>query len=235
VPLWDRGSPDPARLPTDIAHNGPDIPNEADLRLLGDVKGKRVLELGCGAGQGAIAFAKQGASVTGVDFSEEDVAAGRRLAEAEGVKVEFRLGDLADLAFLRTDSVDAVFSSWALGFVDDIGRVFRQVHRVLRVGAPLVFSVGHPAYDLIDDEAEQPLLVRRSYFDTAPITRPGSAWPTHHHTFADLTMGLIKSSYRIEAILEPEPLAGGPRSHGWRDSFRFVPRTIIFKARKEGN
>ncbi|HEY2430936.1 MAG TPA: hypothetical protein VGI06_18515, partial [Acidimicrobiales bacterium] len=111
------------------------------------------------------------------------------------------------------------------------------VHRVLKVGAPLVFSLSHPAYELIDDDAEQPLLIRRSYFDRSPFTytREGATFTDYHHTFADLTMGLIKSSYRIEAILEPEPRAGGPRSHLWREAFRYVPYTIIFKARKEGN
>jgi ubiquinone/menaquinone biosynthesis C-methylase UbiE len=237
---WDRYATDyqaAARLPTDVAHYGPDIQNEADFHLLGDLKGKRVLELGCGGGQGSIAFAKQGASVTGVDFSSEQLAFARALAEKEGVKVEFRLSDLADLAFLRTDSADAVFSAYALGYVEDLGRVFRQVHRVLRVGAPLVFSLKHPAYDMIDDDSEQPLLVRRPYFDKSPITyvRSGAMFTDYHHTFADLTMGLVKSSYRIEAILEPEPVTGGPRSHHWREAFRYVPRTIIFKARKEGN
>ena len=131
------------------------------------------------------------------------------------MRVELRQGDLADLAFLRTDSVDVVFTAYAFGYVEDLGRVFRQVHRVLKVGAPLVFSLEHPAYALIDDDAEQPLLVRRSYFDRAadrPASRGGVELTAYHHTFADLYMGLIQASYRLEAILEPEPLLDGPRS-----------------------
>ncbi len=237
---WDRYSAtyqEALRLSTDVAHYGPDIPTEADLRLVGAVKGRRVLELGCGGAQCSIAFARQGASVTGVDVSAEQLAHARQLCEQEGVKVELRHGDLADLAFLRSDSVDLVFSAYAFGFVEDLGRVFRQVHRVLRVGAPFVFSLQHPAYDLIDDDAEQPLLVRRSYFDRSPIeyTRSGATFTEYHHTFADLTMGLARASYRIEAILEPEPQASGPRSALWREAVRDVPRTIIFTARKEGN
>jgi len=240
ISAWDRYAADyqaEARLPTDVAHYGPDIPTEGDLRLVGDVRGKRVLELGCGGAQSSIAFAKQGASVTGVDFSGEQLAYARQLCEQENVKVELRHGDLADLAFLRSDSVDVVFSAYAFGFVEDLGRVFRQVHRVLKVGAPLVFSVEHPAYALIDDDAEQPLLVRRSYFDLAPVvrTRSGVELTSRHHTFADLCMGLVHASYRLESILEPEPLVNGPRSAQWREAFRYVPRTIIFKARKEGN
>src|SRR6266849_2419262 len=88
---WDRFSAayqKGAQLPTDVAHYGPDIPTEADLRLLGDLKGKRVLELGCGGAQCSIAFAKQGAIAIGVDFSAEQIAYARRLADREGVKIE---------------------------------------------------------------------------------------------------------------------------------------------------
>ena len=74
---WDRHSSayqQGAALPTDVAHYGPDIPTETDLRLLGDLSRKRVLELGCGGAQCSIAFAKQGAIAIGVDFSAEQLA-----------------------------------------------------------------------------------------------------------------------------------------------------------------
>ena len=227
-----------ARLPTDVAHYGPDIPDETEYRLLGDLKGKRVLELGCGGAQCSIAFAKQGAIAIGVDFSAEQLSFARRLCEKEGVKVELHQGDLADLAFLRADSIDLVFSAYALGYVEDLGRVFRQVHRVLKPEAPLVFSLPHPAYDLIDDDdAEEPLLVRRSYFDQTPIDYEwnGVAFTDYHHTLSDLFMGLTRTSYRVDTIIEPEPRSGGPRSQHWREAFRMIPRTLIVRARKEGN
>ena len=134
---WDRQSAayqDVANLPTNVAHYGPDIPTEAELRLLGDLRGKKVLELGCGGAQCSIAFAKQGATAIGVDFSPAQLAYARRLCAEEEVRVELRQGDLADLAFLRADSIDLVFSAYAFGYVEDLNRVFRQVHRVLKVG-----------------------------------------------------------------------------------------------------
>ena len=237
---WDRHSAAyqaGARLPTDVAHYGPDIPTEAELHLLGDVRGRRVLELGCGGAPCSIAFAKQGASAIGVDFSAEQLAFARRLCEREEVKVELRQGDLADLAWLRGDSIDLVFSAYAFGYVEDLGRVLRQVHRVLKVGAPLVFSLPHPAYAMIDDDADPALLIRRSYFDDEPIDYEwnGVAFTDYHHTISDLYMGLVRASYRVDVILEPPPLTSGPRSQHWRETFTFVPRTLIVKARKEGN
>lgn len=239
VTAWDRHSADyqsRARLSTDMAHYGPDVATEADLRLLGDLKGKRVLELGCGGAQCAIAFAKQGATAIGIDYSAEQLGFARRLVEREGVKVELRLGDLADLAFLRADSIDLVFSAYAFGFVDDLRRVFRQCHRVLKDGAPLVFSLPHPAYDMIDDDSDPALLVRRSYFDRSPIPRASAGVPftNYHHTVAELFSALVRSGYRVDTILEPEPSASGPRSHHWRESFNLVPRTLVMRARKEG-
>jgi ubiquinone/menaquinone biosynthesis C-methylase UbiE len=237
---WDRHAAayqDAAKLSTSVAHYGPDIPTEAELRLLGDLRGKRVLELGCGGAQCSIAFAKQGATALGVDFSATQLAYARQLCEREEVRVELRQGDLADLAFLRADSIDLVFSSYAFNYVEDLNRVFRQVHRVLKVGAPLVFSLSHPAYAMIDDDAPDPLLARRSYFDRSPIDFDwnGVAFTAFQHTFADLYMGLARASYRVDLILEPEPLTGAPRSYAWRETFAYVPRTLIIRARKEGN
>jgi SAM-dependent methyltransferase len=225
-----------ARIPTDAVHYGPDIGTEADYKLLGPVDGKRVLELGCGAAQSSIAFAKQGATAIGVDFSKEQLAHARRLADQEGVRVELHHGDLADLAFLRAESIDLVYSAYAFGFVEDLTRVFRQTHRVLKPNAPFVFSLPHPAYNMVDDESSEPLLVRRSYFDRSPLEYEwgGSHFTDYHHPVSDLYMGLIRHSFKVDLILEPEPVAAGPRSFLWKDTFRYVPRTLIIRARKEG-
>jgi len=237
---WDRHSAayqQAARLSTRVAQYGPDIPTERDLRLLGDLKGKKVLELGCGGAQCSIAFAKQGAIAIGVDFSSTQLDYARQLCEAEEVRVDLRQGDLADLAFLRADSIDLVFSAYAFGYVEDLNRVFRQVHRVLKVGAPLVFSLTHPAYDMIDDIAEPALLVRRSYFDRSPIDFDwaGLTFTAYHHTFSEMYMGLVRASYRVDLVLEPEPTVGAPRGPWWRDAMNYLPRTLIIRARKEGN
>lgn len=226
-----------AQLPTDVAHYGPDIATETELRLLGDLKGKRVVELGCGGAQCSIAFAKAGATAIGVDFSAEQLSFARELVEREEVKVELRQGDLADLAFLRADSVDLVFSAYAFGYVEDLNRVFRQVHRILKVGSPLVFSLPHPAYNMVDDQSLEPLAVSRSYFDHAPVEYQvnDATFTDYPHRLEDIFTGLVRASYRVDAILEPEPRMTGPRTHHWREAFRYVPRTLIVRARKEGN
>ncbi len=215
---------------------GPDIGTEAEFRLLGNVTGRRVLDLGCGSGQATVAFAKQGAHAIGLDSSAELLAAARKRAERENVRVELHQGDLADLAFMRADSVDLVFSAWAFNEVSDLSRVFRQVHRVLKTGAPLVFSVPHPSYDIIDDShPEQPLLIRRSYFDRSPVDESGETpFGDHHHTISDLFMGLTRNNFRVDVLLEPESNVDRPLSGHWREAYLWVPRTLVVRARKEG-
>ena len=58
---------------------------EADLRILGDVAGKDVLEFGCGAAQWSIALAKQGARVVGLDLSARQLEHARRLMAEAGL------------------------------------------------------------------------------------------------------------------------------------------------------
>src|SRR2546421_7751779 len=113
----------------------------------------------------------------------------KRACDEADVKVELHESDLADLAFVRADSIDLAFSSYAFDAVEDLNGVFRQVHRVLRQDAPLVFSVAHPAYGMIDDQAEEPLVVRRSYFDhrhPEPVVdgQPVAA-PAYHRTISE--------------------------------------------------
>lgn len=225
-------------MPPSVARYGPDVGTEADFRLLGDLRGKRMLELGCGRAECSISFAQKGAVAIAVDVSAEQLAVARRRIEEAGVKVELRQGDLADLAFLRADSIDAAFSSSTLGQVEDLRRVFRQVHRVLKEGGPLVFSLVHPAYDMIDDDdPDEPLLIRRSYFDRSPISYQyeGALVSDYPHTFSDLFTDLVRTGFRVDAVLEPEPPLSGPRSPEWRETFRMVPRTLIMRARKEGS
>jgi len=223
---------------TGVVHYGPEVATEDELRLLGDLKGKRVVELGCGDARASIAFAKQGATAIAVDSDSRALAGARALVDQEEVRVELRLGDLADLAFLRADSVDLVFSAFAFGQVEDLNRILRQAHRVLKVGAPIVFSLPHPAYAMLAEDETQPLRIGRSYFDRSPGRRPaadGGELVEYPHTIEEIFAGLLRASYRVDAVLEPEPRTGGPRTPQWREAFRFVPRTLIIRARKEGN
>ncbi len=223
-------------LPTDVASYGADIPTEASLRLLGNLEGKRVLDLGCGAGHAAVSFARQGAKVLAVDPSTAQLDAARDAAERAEVRIELIHAGPAELAFVRADAIDAVWSAMALAEVPDLDRVFRQVHRVLKPEAPLVFSLPHPAFAMFDPTAELPLHVRRAYHDRAPLRWPRGDEDVvdHPRTIAEVFTGLVRANFRVDTILEPQPTRQPPHSQAWTDVMAWVPATVIFRARKEG-
>jgi SAM-dependent methyltransferase len=227
---WDRISrryQADASIPTDVATYGPGLPTERELRLIGDVRGKRVLDLGCGGGQSSIAFARQGASVIAVDASSEQIAYARRLADREEVRVEFHQSDLADLAFLRADSIDVAFSAFAASYVEDFNRVLRQVQRVLKANAPFVFSYEHPmALCAISDPDSGQAVVNRSYFDHTPVAFElyGEHVALYPRTISEVFTGLTRAGYRVELLIEPEPATYGA----------VVPSAVIWRTRKVG-
>jgi SAM-dependent methyltransferase len=221
-------------LPTDVVTYGADVPREDTLKLLGSVEGKRVLDLGCGVGHNAIAMARQGAKVIGVDESADQIAAARAACEREEVRVEFHHGSLADLAFLRADTIDACVSAFGLAPVADIDRVFRQVHRVLRPEMPIVMSFPHPAFAVVGpDDALR--TVRRSYWDDSPISADEDRGVTDvPRTISALFVSLGRANFRVDTLLEPEPTPRGPRSRRWNDLMTLLPSTLIVRARKLG-
>jgi SAM-dependent methyltransferase len=220
-----------------VAIYGADLPTEDDLRLLGDLEGTRVLDLGCGAGHNAVVFSRQGAKVIAVDGSAARLATARQRAEDAGARIEWHQADLAELAFLRSDSVDAAVSVMALAEVDDLARVFRQVHRVLKPESPFVFTVPHPAFAMFDPTGADPLRVQRAYDDEAPRT-----WPLgddevvdHPRTISTLFTTLHRSNFRVDQLLEPVAPPTGGRSPWFTEAMRYVPATVLFRARKQGN
>ncbi len=224
-----------ADLSLDVVHYGPDIPTETELRLLGPLEGKRVLELGCGGGPITVALAKAGAKLIAVDDNADQIGHARRLCERKEVKAELHQGDLAELAFVRADAIDVAVSVYALGGVEDLNRVFRQVHRVLKPEAPLVLSIAHPTYMALSPGASPPVF-RRSYFDRSPVgwEEDNNAGIDVPHTVSSLFTSLTRANFRVDTVLEPQPLDSPNRSRHWTDTMAWVPPTLIVRARKQG-
>jgi SAM-dependent methyltransferase len=227
------GRSDGAVLASDVLQYGPGLPPESELKLLGHVDGRRILDLGCGAGMGAVALAKAGARVIAVDEDVANVGAARDNAVREGVRIETHHGPLPELAFVRADTIDAAVSVYGLATADDLDRIFRQVHRVLKPERPMVFSLPHPAFTLLHPDGGEPVL-RRTWWDSSPVAwsvAAGGTEPDRARTLSGLFASLGRANFRVDALAEPEPdrVAAGD---GWSDAMRWVPPTLIVRARK---
>lgn len=114
------------------------------MKLLGIVRGKCVLEIGCGGGQNTIALARQGADSIGIDPSRKQIEYARRLAGKCGVKATFDIAPAENLSIFRDDYFDLALSSHAFGYVGDLDRAYREAARVLKPGGHFVLCIGNP-------------------------------------------------------------------------------------------
>ena len=161
--------------------------NGIELDLLGDVAGQRILHLQCHFGQDTLSLARLGAHVTGVDLSDEAIAAARRLSADIGVAADFICCDVHDLPrHLPEAQFDVVFTSYGvLGWLPDLSRWAALVHRYLRSGGRLVLVEFHPVVWMFDNDFTH---VQYSYFNTGPIQE------TEVGTYADREAGIAHES-----------------------------------------
>lgn len=213
--------------------------DEASAHLLGEVAGRRVLEVGCGAGQCARWLARQGAEVVGLDLSRAQLDHARRLAARTGVPVPLVQADAQRLP-IADAAVDLACSAYgALPFVADSAAVQREVARVLRPGGRWVFAVTHPVrWCLPDDPGPGGLRVVTSYFDRTPyveVDETGEAtYVEHHRTLGDRVREIVAAGLVLRDLVEPEWPAGLSRVWGgWSPTRgRLVPGTAIFVTEK---
>lgn len=190
----------------------------ATLSLLPDVKGKDVLDAGCGPGAYADILVERGATVVGFDVSPKMVELARARVERNA---SFHVENIEQpLVFLDDASFDVVICPLVLSCVAELGPVFREFHRVLRAGGILVFSEGHPV-------GEYMYWKRRgqttSYFATELV---GCDWhgfgkrvymPSYRRPLGDVFNPLLDSGFRLDRVLEPLPTdefrRADPRHH----------------------
>jgi ubiquinone/menaquinone biosynthesis C-methylase UbiE len=225
------------RFPKTV-HYGPFGSDERHLKLLGDVNGKKVLELGCGGGQCAIALAKEGAICTGLDISKKQLDFARNLAEKNRVKVSFLKGSFSDLTSIKKCYYDIVLSVFSLQYAENLDSVLTQVNRILRRGGLFVFSIDHPFYIMISPDT---LKVESSYYKNGKNIEL-ERWPdgsrhksiTYIRKVSDILNSILRSGLTLEAVLEPLDLNDKIWGTGYRRKLiRKIGPTIIFKCSKK--
>ncbi|MEC3974152.1 class I SAM-dependent methyltransferase [Amycolatopsis sp. H20-H5] len=212
---------------------------EADVALLGDVRGQRVLEVGCGQAACSRWLAGQGAHPVATDLSAgmlRHAAAGN---ERTGQAVPLVQANAERLP-LASGSFDAACSAFgAIPFVASVDAVFAEVHRVLRPGGRWVFSVTHPMRWIFpDDPGPQGLTVTQPYFDRTPyveVDDDGTAtYVEYHRTVGDYVRSLSDAGFAMTDLIEPSWPEGHTRTWGQWSPLRgkLFPGTAIFCAHR---
>ena len=181
----------------------------AMLSLAGDVRGKRIIDLGCGFGKTDKELVRLGAEyILGIDISERMIGKARN--EYSDDRIEYRAMSLEKLDALKDERFDIAYSSLCFHYIRDLGKLLRDIHRLLMPHGMLIFSQEHPIttadYDggFSPDNASYTFssylkegIRRNEWFDT-DIT-------TYHRTFGTIATTLARSGFSIDEILEPAP------------------------------
>jgi SAM-dependent methyltransferase len=130
---------DISMVPVKEAFTGSTSPEGAwIMEQLGNLKGRRLLELGSGAGEGAVFFAMQGADVTATDLSPGMLEVVQKLAVLHGTSVQTAVVSADDLSKFPNESFDVVYGANLLHHID-IARCLDEVWRVLKLGGRAAF------------------------------------------------------------------------------------------------
>lgn len=245
------------RISLENVHYGAYSPGEKQLRIIGDVSGLDILEIGCGGGQNSIVLKKQGAnSVVGIDRSENQLKYARTLADTFDIQVSFLKMDMEDMSELEDGSFDLILSSHAINYASDIKIVFRECNRLLRASGRLVTCLSHPLWIVLEAvliQNDPSGLV--NYFEGLDDIwdwehAPGEAVATFHSKswrLEHVINGLIKSGFTIERFEEPRgyseeeltsldpdavPYVDNIPSKDFIRANRIVPSAMIISARK---
>jgi SAM-dependent methyltransferase len=140
----------------------------ADAPVVGDVTGKRLLHLQCHFGKDTLSWARLGADVTGVDFSEPAVAAARRLGEESGTPGRFVVSELYGAPEVLRERFEVVYTGvGAINWLPDIRRWAEVVAGFLEPGGTFFMREGHPVLWGLDWREDRQLVLRFPYFEVA--------------------------------------------------------------------
>jgi len=184
------------------------------LKFMGDVSGKRILDLGCGEGGYSRELTKRGAKLVAVDCSQKAIEYAVKLAEKENLAIEHFVRNSNDLFDIGSETFDIVLCSMMLMDCEDFDGTLKEVVRVLKPGGRVYASVLHPCFDGNHDTGigRQGIgidrqVVVKNYFEPreweAPLYQGTVPVIWRHRTMEDYVKAFIKAGLTIADLNEP--------------------------------
>ncbi|MBE0512811.1 class I SAM-dependent methyltransferase [Candidatus Bathyarchaeota archaeon] len=216
-----------------------ELNNPATFKLIGDVRGRIVLDLACGEGYNTRILARKGAKVTGVDFSEKLIELARRQEAKEKLGIQYRVLNAADLKKFSSNHFHLVTCFMSLQDIEDYEKAISEVTRVLRNRGRFVFSIPHPCFETIITNGKRTSATKR-YFETVKypvkwkMERLAKPFRTtsFHRTLTNYFDALYRSRLFVSRLIEPKPTQKGLLKHPQLREVLVKPQSIIVESIK---
>lgn len=221
---------------TALPEYGPHAPSEKELNLLGNVAGKKALEIGCGSGHSILYMLDQGIEeIWGLDLSSVQIRTAQEVC-GNNDKVTLIESSMEENPGIPLEYFDLVYSIYALGWTLDLGSTLRNIYSYLKPGGSFVFSWEHPIHSRVI--YEQNLLVfHSSYHDERPVLGEWKPRPAvfSHRKLRTFINQLIEAGFRIEKVIEEVRVHHAMKNeNSWYSTVKaeYFPATFIVKAAK---
>lgn len=150
---------------TSLPAYGPYTPSEDELRLLGSISGKKVLDIGCGSGHSLCYMGKCGAQeLWGLDLSSQQINTAEGFLEKNGYRANLFVSPMEENPGIPLEHFDIVYSIYALGWTVDIQKTIQLVSSYLKKGGIFVFSWDHPFMQCVTAKGVD-IVLEKSYHD----------------------------------------------------------------------
>ena len=206
--------------------------------LFPELKGKTVLDLGCGYGWHCKYAVRMGADqVVGIDGSRRMIDTAKE--KNPDKKIQYKVCRIEEFDY-PVSAYDFVISNLALHYIEDLNQAYQNIYQTLKPGGIFLFNIEHPVFtagvlqDWIYGEDKTPLYwpVDRYY---EPGQREalflGEKVVKQHHTLTQILNGLLQTGFQIEAVEEAEPPEYMMDLPGMKDELR-RPMMLLVKAKK---
>lgn len=216
-----------------------ELNNPAAFKLLGNVKGRLVLDLACGEGYNTRLLARKGAKVTGVDSSEKMIGLAKEEERKEKLGICYLLADASDLLRLPSIHFDIVTCFMSLQDIESLKKAVSEVARVLKFDGRFVFSIPHPCFETLVVREERISAATRYFgefkypihWDMERLLKPFKT-TSFHRTLTYYFDALYKSGLHVLRLVEPRPTKKGLRKHPSLRQVLTTPQSIIIECTK---
>ncbi|WP_285103455.1 class I SAM-dependent methyltransferase [Promicromonospora sp. MEB111] len=178
----------------------------AMVRLAGDVRGRKILDAGCGSGPLSGELRDRGADMTGFDGSPAMIELARRRL---GDDVPLTVADLGEPLPYADHTFDDVVSSLVLHYLEDWDSPLTELRRVLKPGGRLILSVNHPLVRPFLFPEENYFAVRQFSEEYEFAGQPGTLTFWHRPLHA-MTDAFAAAGFSIASMAEPAPSPDTP-------------------------